>query len=568
MPGDSAPLSSTPPTPARARRVGPITLPARSVLVGVYIGRLFVAVLSVITAALGWTTQPEAAFLLVVAVLFALVLTTYGAWRTVVRQRPASVAVILSQGIIDLLLVSALGNYVGADHPVVVALLVLIIALYALMLPLRSGAILLLASLVLYWLVVAMQDTGGLEVTYWGQVVVLTGVFGVVGYLGTMLRAAEAEQSALESELAQARLEADDILKHIAAGILTVDGRGRLGFINPTAEEILGLRGTDLVGGPVLDVLMDRSPALHEAITIGITQGQRTTRGEGMVHLPDGRHFPVGLSTTTFARPGEPLPAVTAIFSDISDLQRIRELHQRAERLEAVAELGASLAHEIRNPLASIRSSVEQLATATTADPDDRFLGQLIMRESDRLSRLLTEFLDFSRVRAARFEPVELHALAREAARLVQEHPERTSRIRLAVSGEKAFVDGDADLLHRVLMNLMLNAVQAIAGSGAPGTVRATVDQPDPEGLPLGRDFANPVRVRIADDGPGIDPEIVPRLFEPFVSGRPGGSGLGLAIVQRAVEAHRGLVFVESPPGAGTTFTIYLHARVPGTEPA
>ncbi|HUG27613.1 MAG TPA: hypothetical protein VMK53_04885, partial [Gemmatimonadales bacterium] len=135
MPGDSAPLSSTPPTPARSRRVGPITLPARTVLVGVYIGRLFVAVLSVLTAALGWTSQPEAAFLLVVAVLFALLLTTYGAWRTVVRQQPASVAVILSQGIIDLMLVSALGNYVGADHPVVVALLVLIIALYALMLP-------------------------------------------------------------------------------------------------------------------------------------------------------------------------------------------------------------------------------------------------------------------------------------------------------------------------------------------------------------------------------------------------------------------------------------------------
>lgn len=568
MPGDPAPLSSAPPRPAHPRRAGPITLPAKSVLVGIYIGRLIVAVLAVITAALGWTSQPEAAFLLVVAVLFALLLTTYGAWRTVVQQQPASVGVILAQGLIDLGLVSALGYFVGADHPVVVALLVLIVALYALMLPLRAGAILFAAALVLYWLVVAVGGAGGFEVAYWGQAVVLAGVFGVVAYLGTLLRAAEAEQSALESELAQARLEADDILQHIAAGILTVDGHGRLGFINPTAEELLGLLGRDLVGGPVLEVLKERSPELFEAISAGITQGRRITRGEGVVHQPGGRRFPVGLSTTTFARPGEPLPAVTAIFSDISDLRRIQELHQRAERLEAVAELGASLAHEIRNPLASIRSSVEQLAKATTVDPDDRFLGQLIMRESDRLSRLLTEFLDFSRVRAAGFEPVELCGLATEAARLVREHPECTARIKLVVTGEAALVDGDADLLHRVLMNLMLNAVQAIAGSGAPGTVRVMVDVPNPEGLPLGREFANPVRLRIADDGPGVDPEIVPRLFEPFVSGRPGGSGLGLAIVQRAVEAHRGLVFVDSAPGTGTTFTIYLHARDPGAEPA
>lgn len=568
MPGDPGPLSSASSPPAPLRRAGPITLPARSVLVGIYIGRLIVAVLSVITAALGWASHPEAAFLLVVAVLFALLLTTYGAWHTVVRQRPATVAILLAQGLIDLGLMSALGYFVGADHPVVVALLVLIVALYALMLPVRSGAILLAASLLLYWLVVAVGDVGGFEVAYWGQAVVLGGVFAVVGYLGTLLRAAEAEQSALETELAQARLEADDILQHIAAGILTVDGQGRLGFINPTAEELLGLRGRELVGGPVLDILQQRAPQLFEAITAGITQGRRITRGEGVVHQPGGARFPIGLSTTTFARPGEPLPAVTAIFSDISDLRRIQELHQRAERLEAVAELGASLAHEIRNPLASIRSSVEQLSKAATADPDDRFLGQLIMRESDRLSRLLTEFLDFSRVQAAGFEPVELLGLAREGARLVQEHPECTARIKLEVRGDQAVVDGDADLLHRVLMNLMLNAVQAIAGSGAPGTVRVMVDQPDPEGLPLGREFERPVRLRITDDGPGVDPDIVPRLFEPFVSGRPGGSGLGLAIVQRAVEAHRGLVFVDSARGAGTTFTIYLHARGPGAEPA
>src|SRR5438034_8372125 len=113
---------------------------------------------------------------------------------------------------------------------------------------------------------------------------------------------------------------------------------------------------------------------------------------------PD-RTFPIGVTTTTLDLEPDGAPRVTAIFTDISDSKRLEELHLRAERLEAVAELSSSLAHEIKNPLASIRSSVEQLGRAKRADPDEKFLTSLIVRESDRLSRLLSEFLDFSRVR-------------------------------------------------------------------------------------------------------------------------------------------------------------------------
>jgi PAS domain S-box-containing protein len=563
------PPAPSPPSRAEARRGGLATLPARTLLVGIFIGRLVTAVLAVVIAGLAWTSRPEAGFLLVVAVLIALLLTAYGVWRTVVQGRATTVGVLLTQALADLGLVSLLGYHVGPDHPLIIALFVVILAVYALVLPLRPGIVMVGAAVFSYYLSVITSDLEGTDLAFWGQMAVFVGVFSVVAYLGTLLRAAEAEQSALETELAQARLEADDILQHISAGILTVDGQGRLGFINPTAAELLGVNGAAIVGGSALGVLANRSPELHAAILAGIEHGRRINRGEGWVTRPDGRRFPIGLSTTTFARPGQHRPAVTAIFSDISDLRRIQELHQRAERLEAVAELGASLAHEIRNPLASIRSSVEQLAGAASADPDDRLLGKLIIRESDRLTRLLSEFLDFSRVRVAGFAPVDLHALARDAARLVREHPECTARVRLEVEGDPTWIEGDADLLQRVLINLLLNAVQAVAGhdSGA-GTVRVRVDQPDPEGLPLGREFDDPVRLRVSDNGPGVDPELVPRLFEPFVSGRPGGSGLGLAIVQRAVEAHRGLVFVDSAPHAGTTFTIYLHARAAGREPA
>ncbi|HEU4827622.1 MAG TPA: ATP-binding protein, partial [Gemmatimonadales bacterium] len=212
----------------------------------------------------------------------------------------------------------------------------------------------------------------------------------------------------------------------------------------------------------------------------------------------------------------------------------------------------------IRNPLASIRSSVEQLARGRHAGDDEKVLAGLIVRESDRLSRLLSEFLDFSRVRATRAEPVDVHEVATAAVGLVEAHPDRKPGARIRVDGEPTIIEGDEDLLHRTLVNLILNAVQA-AGDG-PVDVTVSVRAVRQGDLPAGLRIDRPVRLRVRDTGPGIPEEIRERMFEPFVSRRPGGTGLGLAIVQRAIAAHRGAVIVDSEPGAGTTFTIYLPA--------
>ena len=118
-------------------------------------------------------------------------------------------------------------------------------------------------------------------------------------------------------------------------------------------------------------------------------------------------------------------------------------------------------------------------------------------------------------------------------------------------------MEGDEDLLHRVVTNLVLNALQAV-GTGA--RIRVLTTRPAPEDVPAGVSVDNPVALRVSDDGPGIPDAVRERLFEPFVTGRPGGTGLGLAIVQRAVAAHRGTVLVESAPGRGTTFTVYFPA--------
>jgi PAS domain S-box-containing protein len=541
------------------RRTGRASLPTqRTLLTWLLAGRLVLVLAALLGASLVWTQRPDVAFIATVAVVFSLTLTGYGAWALFVRRTLPSSGFLQVQALMDLGLVTALVHVAGQPQSAFPALYVPVVAAYALLLPVGSGVFTALAASAMYCADVLWGQQVQPDTAFWAQFAVFNIVFLIVGVLSHRLREAGVEQMTLETELVRVRLEADDILHNIRSGVITVDGRGRLAFINPTAQRLLELEG-DIIGEPVLDRLRDRSSDRWHAIVAGIGSGRKISRGEGLVARNEGKQFPIGLSTTVFRQEAQDAPSVTAIFTDISDLKQLHELHLRTERLEAVAALSASLAHEIKNPLASIRSSVEQLARSRYATQDERFLAELIVRESDRLSRLLNEFLDFSRVRATQFVPVDLREVATAVARLVKEHPDCREDAQIVVEGPRTVMEGDADLLHRILSNLVLNAVQA-----ARGAITVTVSVRPAEGadVPHGSDdLEDAARLQVRDDGPGIPADILERLFEPFVSGRPGGSGLGLAIVQRAVEAHRGLVFVDSGPGAGTTFTILLPAH-------
>lgn len=559
-----APAGDAVPPPALDRRLRLVNSP--TLLRWLLVGRILLAGSTLIQAWVAREDAPTYGLAAAVIVALALTVTGYGAYVGLVRRERPPLGFLQMQAVMDLLLVTALVHFAGAFQTGWVALYVLVIAIYGLIMPLRAGA-----ATAVFGAGVFLADAyfaqppGTAEPGLWGQVAVFIVVFAVVASVGQRLRTAALEQTQLETELERVRLEAEAILRNIRSGVLTVDGRGLLAFINPTAEGMLNLPAVTHLGKPILPLLEARAPELHHAIVAGIERGRRVERAEGTVRRPDGSSFPIGLSTTTFERESESIPSATAIFTDISDLQYLEALHVRTERLEAVAALGASLAHEIRNPLASIRSAVEQLARARRDDADERFLGDLILRESDRLSRLLGEFLDFSRVRASQFRTVSLLGIAQDAARLVKEHPDCGAGVEIAIRGDQVQLQGDEDLLHRVVWNLILNAAQAVRGAGR---IEVTVDHPAADEVPRGSAIEQAVRLRVHDDGPGIDPEVRERLFQPFVSGRPGGSGLGLAIVQRAVEAHRGLVLVDSAPGQGTTFTILLHAKAPTEEAA
>ena len=542
------------------QRAGRSSLPdQRTLLSWLFIGRLTLAVGSLMGAGLVWTERPQESFLVSITVVVALTFTGYGFYIVHWRGRRPGNTFLLFQALVDLIVVTTVVHFAGQPTSAFPALYVLVVAAYALLMPPATGALTAMLASALFLADTLWTRADAPDAAFWAQMIVFNLVFAIVAVLGHRLREAGMEQETLATELQRVRLEADDILRNIRSGVLTVDGLGRLAFINPTAERLLDLEGQSLIGLPVLDQLKVRSAELWAATVAGIRSGRKISRGEGMVSHQAGRSFPIGLSTTTFRQEAQEAPSVTAIFTDISDLKEVQELQARAERLESVAALSASLAHEIRNPLASIRSSVEQLARSRHADEDERFLAGLIVRESDRLSRLLSEFLDFARVRATQFVPVDVHSIVTAVVRLIQAHPECRPDAEILIEGGRTIMEGDEDLLHRVIANLVLNAVQAARG---PIQITVSVAAVSAGEIPHGTNLEHAVRLQIRDDGPGIPEEIRDRLFEPFVSGRTGGSGLGLAIVQRAVEAHRGLVLVDSESGSGTTFTIFLPAKM------
>jgi two-component system sensor histidine kinase PilS (NtrC family) len=486
----------------------------------------------------------------------ALVFTAGSALFSIIYKRPLRPTFLYAQSLFDLVVVTAIVHVTGGGSSQFAALYILVIAAASLLLPFSGGLLIAALGCVLYFADVIITPGTQLDLGVWLQLGVFSAVSLGSGYIAARLRQAGAGTEQLAAELVKVRLQAADILKNIRSGIVTVDGGGGLVYANPAASQLLGISLDDHLGSRVIETISSAAPELARALERAAIDGTRTHRAEGSITSRD-RRFPIGLNTTSSdASNGEPGGA-TAIFQDISDQKRLDSLHARTERLEAVAELSASLAHEIKNPLAAIRSAVETLGRSPRTNADERTLSDLIVRESDRLSRLLSEFLDFARVRVARVQPLDLSAVARGAASLAAAHPDRPSDVEVVCVGmnEGLVVEGDEDLLHRAVFNLALNAVQA---SPHGGRVRVELTPLSMDQVPAGVSFdLGGVALRVSDDGPGIPLEIRDRLFDPFFTTKPGGSGLGLSVVHRAIEAHAGFVFVDSDD-RGTRVTVLL----------
>jgi two-component system sensor histidine kinase PilS (NtrC family) len=548
-------------------------LDPRRMLRWVWLGRVVLSCAILVAAVFVWNrAEPNDTLIATLTFAIATLTTVASVMYGEIERRPYGPIFYGIQCAVDLALVTAIVHITGGWNSQFAALYILVIAIAALLLPFRGGLAVAGGACVLYaaevlWLRPGMAHAGML---------VQLGVFVVVaigsGLVALRLRQAGVGREALAAQLVKVQLEAADILRTIRSGIITVDADGRLLYANPFATELLGLNLRSFTGRPVLDALRAISPQLAQVLESSVQNGVRTTRAEGRIRR-DGEEVEIGVTTTVSdAGSTDARKSATAIFQDISDSKRLQALHIRAERLQAVAELSASLAHEIRNPLASIRSATEQLARrrdleARPADDDERILHGLVVREADRLSRLLADFLDFARARVTRVAALDVGAMVTAAVTLAASHPDRQPDVQVhtVVDPDTPPLEGDEDLLHRAVFNLVLNAIQAVEPTGQVHVhvARAARDRYRVPGNTFDGDVPL-VAITVTDDGAGIPPDLRDRLFEPFVTGKFGGTGLGLPVVHRAVEAHRGVVLVDTL-SKGTRFTIILPAIAVGT---
>jgi two-component system sensor histidine kinase PilS (NtrC family) len=534
-----------------------------------YLGRLMLAFGVFTGVVLVWESTPDT-LIATLSLLATIGFTAFSVWYTAILKRPAGTNFLYSQVIFDALLVTAIVHITGGMDSSFPPAYILVIAAGALLLPLSGGMLLAALASILYFADLIWfhlpdaQNAPTVSLIFLSVPTELVsalaqiGLFAVVaiavGALGDRLRRAGHALGEMETELRQLRLETDDILSAIDTGLVTVDDAGRLMYMNGAAEVVLGVPGSGWLNQPILDELDKHAPGLGTVIRRTTTTHTPVRRYE--IRMRNGAEERVlGVRTTLLERAGAPW--VTAVFQDITDSRQIEDLLRRTERLQAVAELGASLAHEIKNPLASIRSAVEQLAVSQLNDKDKGILRRLVVNESDRVSRLLSEFMEFSRVEVRRRGEVDISKITADAIRLVAQHPDAKggATIDFKPPRESLLVDGDPDLLHRAVFNLVLNAVQH---SGDGGRVRVELSPVTKRDVPASVQAAASVKLLVQDTGPGIPEAAIPRIFDPFFTTREGGTGLGLAMVHRAVEAHEGTILVDGHEGSGAQFTVYL----------
>jgi two-component system sensor histidine kinase PilS (NtrC family) len=496
---------------------------------------------------------------LVVTVMFmaAYGITAGSFWYSHILRRDLGENFLYAQVILDVLLVTGVVHVTGGPGSSFAPVYILVISAGALLLPLSGGVLMGGLASMVYFADLVWGYQGALRLEVGLQIGLFTVVALLTGLVGDRLRRAGLALGEVESQLRQLRLDTGDILATLATGVLTVDGDGKLAYANPAAEGLLGFSATEWMGRPVIDEVDRRAPGLGTVLLAGIREGRSVDRFRAALREGD-RDVRLGVSTTVLERGDGVPPSATAIFQDITDLERLEVLNRRTERLEAVAALSASLAHEIKNPLASIRSAVEQLTRPALGEGDRGTLQRLVLSESDRLSRLLSEFLDYSGLRLATRSRVALGEVVRDATALVKQHPDADG-VDITCKGTNVplYVDGDTDLLHRALFNLLLNGAQF---SGPGGHVRVALEDLAHRPYPRGTSLRHAIALVVRDTGPGVDPAVQDRIFDPFFTTRVGGSGLGLAVVHRAVEAHGGSIFVDRAQGGGAEFVIYLPA--------
>jgi two-component system, NtrC family, sensor histidine kinase PilS len=372
------------------------------------------------------------------------------------------------------------------------------------------------------------------------------------GYLAERLRSTRQALREKSVDFEDLRALQEHILKSVGSGILTIDLQGNVTSWNPAAEFITGYdydelrsRWQEIFGGSIKE-LFGHTDYLKE----------RPYRFNGKVIKKDGNTALLGLTASLLKDEANTVRGIILTFQDITKLVELEGQMRRQERLASVGSLAAGIAHEIRNPLASLSGSIQLLKGELQLKGDEQRLMDIVVHETDRLNEIITDFLEYARPKAAHMTAIALEPLLAETILLLRNSRGFRDTIHVDCTVDPSLhVLGDAQRLRQVFWNLFINACQAMP-TGGTLTVSAKLE----------RIYNNPDRVEIIvrDTGGGVSRESLTKIFDPFYTTKNEGTGLGLAIAYRIVEDHQGTISVQSGEGSGTTFII----RIPPAEDA
>jgi len=324
------------------------------------------------------------------------------------------------------------------------------------------------------------------------------------------------------------------ILSHISSGLMLINPDGRIRSFNRAATVITGLS--------LQDVYDQDSVAIFPGLLFGTTSASMLQRrSEGYFVSKTGEKLILGYATTPAKGGQGEAIGILVTFQDLTQLKKIEEELKRTDRLAAVGRLAAGMAHEIRNPLASISGSVQLLMEAEHAQPEDLKLMRIVVKEADRLNGLLTDFLGFARPKKLVKEPHNVVTVLNQLNDMLAADP-RFKNIDIAQNYSDEFIIAlDKSQILQVLWNLAINATEAMRGNGR--LIFSSVIEASPA-------------IIVEDSGPGISDEVKERIFEPFFSTKERGTGLGLASVYSVLESHGGTVTVDKGVYGGARFTL------------
>ncbi len=370
----------------------------------------------------------------------------------------------------------------------------------------------------------------------------------IIAFLAVQYRTGyEREIQARNEALEATRDFLTRVIEGTADAIIVRDAAGFITSWNPAAEAIFGWTAEEMMGKTAQRLVAtgDASVPAVKRIDAALREGRTLRNLETTGLRKDGTPITFSLTVAPIYDAADSFAGTTGIVRDVTAVKQLQLQLLERERLAAIGELAAMVAHEVRNPLAGIRGGCEILLEGYPYGDTRHDIGVEIIHQVDRLSRTVHDLLLFARPKAMDRVPTDLHGLIDRILRVLGDDPE-TGDVEVVrdFDDEVPIIQADGRQMEQVFMNLVLNAIQVMNHKG-----RVTIAT---------RTLGRQVVVTVSDTGPGIPPDKIAKIFEPFFTTRAQGTGLGLAIVKKIVEAHGGRIEASSPPGSGARFTATL----------